>query len=101
MKKNNTVRQSSRQDRKGTKACQRSITIGMDLGDKTSRCCGIDESGEVLFEQSVATTKKGMAELFGGMAPCRIALEVGTHSPWVSRLLARLGHEVIVATRGR
>jgi len=69
----------------------------MDLGDKTSRCCAIEESGEVLFEQSVATTKKGMAELFGGMARCRIALEVGTHSPWVSRLLAGLGHEVIVA----
>ncbi|HSU59749.1 MAG TPA: transposase [Bryobacteraceae bacterium] len=69
----------------------------MDLGDKTSRCCGLDESGEVLFEQSVASTKKGMAERFGGMAPCRIALEVGTHSPWVSRLLAGLGHEAIVA----
>ena len=97
MKKNNTEGQSSRQNRKGTKNCQRSMTIGMDLGDKTSRCCGIDESGEVLFEQSIATTKKGMAERFGGLAPCRIALEVGTHSPWVSRLLAGMGHEVIVA----
>jgi transposase len=29
--------------------------------------------------------------------PVRAALEVGTHSPWVSRLLDRLGHEVIVA----
>jgi transposase len=27
----------------------------------------------------------------------RIALEVGTHSPWVSRLLKELGHEVLVA----
>lgn len=26
-----------------------------------------------------------------------MALEVGTHSPWLSRLLAGLGHEVIVA----
>lgn len=97
MKKNNTVRQSSRQSRKGTKVCQRWMTIGMDLGDKASRCCAIGESGEVLFEQSVATTKKGMAEFFGVLARCRIALEVGTHSPWVSRLLAELGHEVIVA----
>jgi transposase len=31
------------------------------------------------------------------MAPMRIALEVGSHSPWVSRLLRQWGHEVIVA----
>jgi transposase len=27
----------------------------------------------------------------------RIAIEAGTHSPWVSRLLERLGHEILVA----
>ncbi len=73
------------------------LTIGMDLGDKTSRCCAIDRDGEVLFERSVPTTKKGMAQLFGALGRCRIALEVGTHSPWVSRQLSGLGHEVIVA----
>jgi transposase len=97
MKKNNTTRQSSKQGTKGTKGCKRSITIGMDLGDKTSRCCAIDESGEVLFERATATTKRGMVQMFGALARCRVALEVGTHSPWVSRLLASFGHEVIVA----
>src|SRR5215471_7479630 len=38
-----------------------------------------------------------MKEVFGGMPCSRIALETGTHSPWVSRLLSELGHEVIVA----
>jgi transposase len=38
-----------------------------------------------------------MGEVFGGMPHCRIALETGMHSPWVSRLLSQLGHEVIVA----
>lgn len=97
MKKNSTMRQSSRQGRKGTKACQRSLTIGMDLGDKTSRYCVLEEGGEVVQEGSVATTKKAMAALFGSSERCRMALEVGTHSPWVSRLLASFGHEVIVA----
>src|SRR6266567_1188003 len=73
------------------------LTIGMDLGDKTSRCCAIDRDGEVLFERSVPTTTKGMAQLFGALGRCRIALEVGTHSRWVSRQLSGLGHEVIVA----
>lgn len=45
----------------------------------------------------MATTKQAMAEVFSALAKCRMALEVGTHSPWVSRLLASLGHEVIVA----
>jgi transposase len=53
--------------------------------------------GEVLSEGSVATTKKAMTQKFGGMGRCRIAMEVGTHSPWLSRLLSRLGFEVIVA----
>jgi transposase len=69
----------------------------MDLGDKSSRYCAIDENGAVLFERSVCTTKKGMAQVFGALGRCRIALEVGTHSPWVSRLLKSFGHEVIVA----
>jgi transposase len=76
---------------------QGSITIGMDLGDKTSRYCVLDQQGQVVKEGSVATTRKGMVETFGSMLASRIALEVGTHSPWVSRLLSGLGHEVIVA----
>jgi transposase len=38
-----------------------------------------------------------MAQVFGALGRCRIALEVGTHSPWVSRLLKSFGQEVIVA----
>jgi transposase len=38
-----------------------------------------------------------LQEVFGAMPRSRIALEIGTHSPWISRLLSELGHEVIVA----
>ena len=38
-----------------------------------------------------------MKQVFGSLPRCRIAMETGTHSPWVSRLLTTLGHEVIVA----
>jgi transposase len=51
----------------------------------------------VLLEQKLSTTPKAMQEVFGGMPQSRIALETGMHSPWVSRLLSELGHEVIVA----
>ena len=80
-----------------TKSAQERVTIGMDLGDKTSRYCMLDNDGEILREGQVATTKPGIVEAFGSLGRVRIAIEVGTHSPWVSRLLQKLGHEVIVA----
>src|SRR5437016_514012 len=73
------------------------LTIGLDLGDRSSWYCVLDEAGEVLLEQRLSTTPKAMKEVFGGMPRSRIGLETGTHSPWVSRWLSELGHEVIVA----
>src|SRR2546421_4990179 len=73
------------------------LTIGLDLGDRSSWYCILDEQGELLVEQKVATTPKAMKEVFGAMPRSRIALETGMHSPWVSRLLSELGQEVIVA----
>ncbi len=101
MKKNNTTQQSSTKraskERKRTGKQGSPITIGMDLGDKTSRYCVLDGNGEVMREGSVGSTRKAMLQTFSGLKRCRIALEVGTHSPWISRLLTKLGHEVIVA----
>jgi len=76
---------------------QRSLTIGLDLGDRSSHYCVLDETGRILVESKVSTNAKAMESVFGGMPRSRIALETGMHSPWVSRLLSGLGHEVIVA----
>jgi transposase len=73
------------------------LTIGLDLGDRSSHYCVLDESGRILTESKTATSPKAMEAEFGRMARSRIALETGMHSPWVSRLLSKLGHEVIVA----
>src|SRR3977135_1599887 len=73
------------------------LTIGLDLGDRSSWYCVLDEAGTIVLEQKLGTTPKAMKEVFGVMPRCRIALETGMHSPWVSRSLSALGHEVIVA----
>ena len=57
----------------------------------------LDEAAKYCLEQKPRTTPKAMNEVFGAHAAQPIALETGTHSPWVSRLLGELGHEVIVA----
>lgn len=92
--KQDSIRRSPRQSKKGQ---PEAITIGVDLGDKSSCYCVLNRQGEVVQEGRVATGRKGLAEVFGAIPRCRIAVEVGTHSPWVSRYLRQLGHEVIVA----
>jgi transposase len=92
MKKISTV--AAKQNRNFS---QPKLTIGLDLGDRSSWYCLLDEVGEVLQERKLSTTPKAIKEVFGAMPRCRIALETGMHSPWVSRVLSELGHEVIVA----
>jgi transposase len=92
MKKNSTVAAGRKQIFK-----QATLTIGLDLGDRSSHSCMLDEAGNVILERSLPTTSNGICQAFGRIPRCRIALETGTHSPWVSRQLAQMGYEVIVA----
>jgi transposase len=83
--------------RESEESGQEPMAIGVNLGDRTSRYCMLNESGEVVKKASVATTKKGLTQVFGALKRSRIVIEVGKHSRWVSRLLTELGHEVFTA----
>lgn len=76
-------------------------TVGMDLGDKYSHICVLDADGEVVETTRVATTERAIGGFFQLQRPMRVVLEVGTHSPWISRLATAAGHEVIVANPRR
>jgi transposase len=76
---------------------QQRLTIGLDLGDRNSWYCVVDEAGHIQVEQRVGTSAKALQEVCSAMPRSRIALETGTHSPRISHLLRELGHEVIVA----
>ena len=78
---------------------QPKMTAGLDLGDKFSYLCLIDqESGEVIEEGRLRTTPEAFRRRFVSEQPLRIAIEAGTHSPWASRVLEEeCGHEVLVA----
>ena len=97
MKKNTIVNLQVTKSQIRRMAAKQRLTVGLDLGDRSSRYCILDEAGEKANEDQLPTTKTGLEAMFGKMPPCRIALEVGTHSPWVSRQLKAMGHEVIVA----
>ena len=68
---------------------QPNVTAGLDLGDKYSYLCLIDtDTGEVIEEGRLRTTPEALRRRFSSeQQPLRVAIEAGTHSPWVSRVL--------------
>jgi transposase len=75
------------------------VTAGLDLGDKCSYLCLLDtRSGEIMEEGRLRTTPESLRRRFASeRPPMRIAIEAGTHSLWVSRVLEDCGQEVLVA----
>ena len=72
--------------------------IGIDLGDRYSYLHKLDmATGETLSQTRISTSPADFRDHFSAVQNARIALEVGTHSPWSSHLLEELGHQVIVA----
>jgi transposase len=77
---------------------QPKVTAGLDIGDKYSYLCLIDTaSGAIMEEGRLRTSPETFKRRFASERPMRIAIEAGTHSPWVSRVLEECGHEVLVA----
>ena len=73
------------------------MTVGLDVGDRFSHYCLLNGDGDVVEEGRIQSTEAALRRHFEGEPCLRIALECGTHSPWTSRLLTTLGHQVIVA----
>jgi len=112
MKKNTTSKKAAEKEtaegpRKGSmkelrkRAAEGRLTIGLDLGDRNTHYCVISAQGEVLVEDKLATSKAGLDGLLTELPSCRVAMEVGTHSGWVSRHVSKRGHEAIVANARR
>lgn len=103
MKKHNTSQGKKPKTRKPTLremealSKKEDLTIGIDIGDRSSRYCIVNSTGATLLEGKLATTRQDLSAGFQSFAKSKIALEAGTHSPWISRHLAAMGHDVVVA----
>jgi transposase len=91
------MKKVSKQMRKMEASEKPEMTVGLDIGDRYSHYCLLNEECEVVGEGRMQSTEAALRRHFEGQAEMRIALECGTHSPWISRLLTALGHQVIVA----
>lgn len=77
------------------------MTVGCDIGDRKSEFCVLDDHGKVVEKGHCATTRRGFRKSFESRSATTVVIEVGTHSPWISKLLSDLGHKVIVANPRR
>jgi len=91
------MKKVSKQMRKMEVADKPEMTLGLDMGDRYSHYCLLNADNDVVEEGRMQSTEAALRRHFEGEPRMRIALECGTHSPWVSRLLQALGHQVIVA----
>ena len=73
------------------------MVMGLDLGDRKSCYVVVDRDGVIVEEGWVKTEPTMVREFFDRWEDCRVVMETGTHSPWVSRAARGVGLETIVA----
>lgn len=73
------------------------FTLGLDLGDRQHRVCVLDATGQIIREAGLPNTRPALAQLLTEFPRATVALEAGTHSPWISRFLTERGAKVLVA----
>ena len=74
----------------------RNVTIGMDLGDKKHVITILDEDGVISRSCSLNNTRASIIKYFKKYQGSTVAIEAGTHSPWISREIKALGCNVLV-----
>ena len=76
-------------------------SIGIDVGDKTSRICVMTKAGgqrRVVEERAVATTREGLSEYLADKdRSWPVTFETGVHCRWMRELIAAMGFKVYVA----
>ena len=72
-------------------------TVGLDLGDRKHSVCVLDDQGGILKEETITNTRASLAALSKRHPRAVVVMEVGMHSPWISRFFQQLGHRVLVA----
>ena len=80
-----------------TKRRSRKVTIGLDLGDRKHSVCVLDSRARIVEQFPLANKRERLALLMAKYPRATVAMEAGRPSPWISRLLAKLGAKVIVA----
>jgi len=79
------------------KISKQATVVGIDLSDKKHQICALDKNGTIVSEKTFINTRRGLDKLSSEFPAALMAMEIGTHSPWISHHLEAKGHRVIVA----
>jgi transposase len=69
---------------------------GIDLANKTSAICIVDEKDRVLRERSIRTESDDLAEALSGLGRLRVVIEASPLAEWVAGLVEQAGHEAVI-----
>src|SRR5438876_10524290 len=72
------------------------MTIGIDLGDRKSHFCVLNEQAQVIARGFLPTTISAFRREFESLPPSLIAIEACGHSLWAIQWLKVCGHDVLV-----
>jgi hypothetical protein len=72
------------------------MTIGIDLGDRKSHFCVLNDQAQVIARGFLPTTITAFRREFEALPPSLIAIKAGAHSLWANQVLKVCGHEVLV-----
>ncbi|MGJ8678452.1 MAG: IS110 family transposase, partial [Akkermansiaceae bacterium] len=67
------------------------------LGDLKHAICVLDPNGQIIEERMISNNEESLHRLSKKYPAAKLAMEVGIHSPWISRYMKSLEHHVIVA----
>ena len=76
---------------------RKKLYAGIDLGDRRNVFHILDKDWNVFSKGKFPNTPEHFIEFSEQHPNAVIVIEVGTHSPWISRLLEGRGHTVFVA----
>lgn len=93
MNKNTNAKGMAREETKQPLA----FYIGIDLGDKNSDVCVLEQAGAVSREFRLGMKEADVRAYFSKIGRSRVAIEAGGQSRWVAEVIEKCGHEVYVS----
>ena len=69
---------------------------GIDLANKSSAICIIDERDRVLHEAQINTEQADLHQVLGGHGRLRVVIEASPLAEWVARIVEEHGHEAVI-----
>jgi transposase len=75
-------------------------TLGLDVGDRFIQVCEV-RGGVVVAQRQIPTSRESLTKFVAGQKPCRVVIEVGKHSPWMSDLFKTTAFEAIFVNAAR